>query len=194
MTTTFKEVYTHITKDIYLILIRVELINCLIEFIFKFINICPWMLIDIANQDIIFVIKGNYCIYTQTDSIRGISTIISDHRIDFKDLVTDVKCYSSPREITRFGDDTYQISCKICPIHGLTNTAINHTWLKKYSTALILLLLLPSGNFEPFYTLYTSEVFIQFPLPCPQFLCCDVKLTGSSYKKQEILTGQDKVS
>ena len=55
------------------------------------------MLIDIANQDIIFVTKRNYCIYTQTDSIRGISTIISDHRIDFKDLVTDVKCYSSRR-------------------------------------------------------------------------------------------------
>lgn len=92
-------VYTHITKENYILDAWVELINnyCLIKFIFKFINICPWMLIDIANQDIIFDIKGNYCIYTQTDSIRGIPTIISDHRIDFKDLVTDIKCYSSCR-------------------------------------------------------------------------------------------------
>ena len=87
------------------------------------------MIIDIANEDTLFVIKGNYCIYTQTDSMRGICTIISDHRIDFKDLVTDVVLLLPQGSLVTIPIKSLS---KMCPIHSLTNTAINPTWLNNY--------------------------------------------------------------
>ena len=34
-------------------------------------------------------------------------------------------------------------------------------------------------------TLYTCGVFIQFPLPCPLYMCCDLSFRGSCYSNKK---------